>query len=789
MVIRKSAACTAVFLFLLGLATGAFGDTVVPAGNVSGTWSASGSPYVVNGDITVAKETSLAIDPGVTVKFAAGAEIRIYGTFTAAGTQSMNVRFTTAQPAAKPGDWYGLIFYQGCNARLDWSVVEWAQTGLVIYSSNPKIYDCSVRLNSLQGILVSASAVGCTSNSARPEIYRTLVYENVGYGIQFVGSGNSMSGCIPSSSGYAAGVLSGCDVYDNGRSGILLTANSGYYSSGSASPEISNCHIYGNSEHGILMEGSSQVSPKIQNCEVYENTGSGIRITSVNGSPTLLADIVRENGGAGIYNKSPYLSVEKCEITRNDSNGVETAALRAFMRNDLYENTGYDFYYTGTTDQLATFNYWGTTSSAAIAARVYDVFDNSSVGKVIYEPFMSGSAQIPDTAPPSVVATAPADGGTQVDPKSTVAVTFSEPMNRSTFSSNSITLNDFFHPLNVSFNADLTTVIFTFVAPLQEGTRYNARLRSLGVQDLSGNALPADFLWSFATSGSPGPLVVATDPADSATGVDVDTAITVSFSKSMNPGTITASNFLLNGDTVTGTVSFNDGVTAATLRPASKLALNKVYSVRFKSANVTDASGRLLPRDAQWTFTTQAFEPPSDDPGSSFRCSPNNGTVGTESRVTGTSMGSTPGKILVGGVKCQVLNWSGTSAGFLLKKPISPGIYDLTVMPKEPKGSPPVVLSNAYTVKGPEISSLSRSGGSPGDTITISGLYFGTKPGKVYLVDYAGRRTKCKLAGWSMDPATNQSTGVFIVSSKLPGGSAVLVENKIGSANAAFSVY
>ena len=41
--------------------------TYIYSGNVSGNWTSSGSPYYVFGDITIADNTTLTIDPGVEV--------------------------------------------------------------------------------------------------------------------------------------------------------------------------------------------------------------------------------------------------------------------------------------------------------------------------------------------------------------------------------------------------------------------------------------------------------------------------------------------------------------------------------------------------------------------------------------------------------------------------------------------------------------------------------------------------------------------------------------------------
>jgi hypothetical protein len=47
-------------LLFLSLGT-VFSQTPVPGGNVSGTWTLAGSPYLINGEITIPNSQSLII--------------------------------------------------------------------------------------------------------------------------------------------------------------------------------------------------------------------------------------------------------------------------------------------------------------------------------------------------------------------------------------------------------------------------------------------------------------------------------------------------------------------------------------------------------------------------------------------------------------------------------------------------------------------------------------------------------------------------------------------------------
>jgi hypothetical protein len=160
---------------------------------------------------------------------------------------------------------------------------------------------------------------------------------------------------------------------------------------------------------------------------------------------------------------------------------------------------------------------------------------------------------------------------------------------------------------------------------------------------------------------------------------------------------------------------------------------------------------------------------------------PSEGTIGTQPGMTGSGFGASRGKILIGATKAKILQWSTASVEWLMSKAPLPGVYDLTIAPREPKGVPPTVLPAYFTVKGPEIASLSKNSGFAGEPITISGKFFGTKKGKVLLTDGSGKAFKCKVLSWVMDPKTNAGSIVFAVPKKVYGVCGVTVANKIGS--------
>lgn len=109
-----------------------------------------------------------------------------------------------------------------------------------------------------------------------------------------------------------------------------------------------------------------------------------------------------------------------------------------------------------------------------------------------------------------------------------------------------------------------------------------------------------------SNSSDPSPnnsAVSATSPTNNATGIARNGAITVSFTKEMNPSTINASTFLVKqGSTaVAGTVSYTG--TTATFTPITDLSPGLVYTATL-TTGVKDLAGIALASNKVWSFTT-----------------------------------------------------------------------------------------------------------------------------------------------------------------------------------------
>jgi len=241
------------------------------------------------------------------------------------------------------------------------------------------------------------------------------------------------------------------------------------------------------------------------------------------------------------------------------------------------------------------------------ANRARDLAGNVSASNFVWK-FTTGSA--PDTTTPTVSSTEPADAATGVAINANIAATFSEAMNPLTITTTTFTLRQGATPVAGAVNSVGVTAAFKPTNNLAPNTTYTATINT-GAQDMAGNALTADFVWSFTTgttSDTTPPTVSSTVPADAATGVAVNANIAADFSEAMDNLTITTATFTLKqGITpVDGTVTYA-GVTA-TFNPTKNLAANTVYTATICPCGngAKDLAGNELQNYFIWSFTTGA---------------------------------------------------------------------------------------------------------------------------------------------------------------------------------------
>ena len=225
---------------------------------------------------------------------------------------------------------------------------------------------------------------------------RILFSGNSGSWGSFVTTGSSVPAGFDAGGGYVSGsVLEFCVFRDaGGSSGLPALEVNGTY--------VARSVFHANSAPvAVSTTGRPAV---VENNLVYANEGWS------NGLNLWAGSTVRHNTIVANYNG---VSV------------IGPGATGQLVANNLIQNQHVDYIATGGFDSTAVGNFWGTTDSEQIEARIWDFFDNPSLGVAYWDPPLSA----PDPDAPPVVANIALDPPSPVSVGTlTFTITFSHPM-------------------------------------------------------------------------------------------------------------------------------------------------------------------------------------------------------------------------------------------------------------------------------------------------------------------------------------------------------------------------
>ncbi len=277
-------------LALILLPFSLYGDTEV-AGDVSGEWTAEGSPYIATGDVVLRNGETLDIDAGVEVLFRDNTAFYIHGQLTSNGSEEDSIYY---MPEDEHQIWRGLRFINADRRScLSYCVVAYGRA-----ISNHAVNDT---INSGGNIFIWNSDI-------------TIEHSRISYG-QVTGHGAGI-GIWRSDP-----IIRNCLVDQN-----LSNAQAGAVYLHQSSPDILNCRFIENQTAwgggGLCLEQNS--NPLIENCAFTGNlaaTGGGI--ADYGGSPTIRQCTFCENsantmgGGAYLRDDGSDPLVEWCTFYRN----------------------------------------------------------------------------------------------------------------------------------------------------------------------------------------------------------------------------------------------------------------------------------------------------------------------------------------------------------------------------------------------------------------------------------------------------------------------------------------
>ena len=138
----------AILPVLICFATRVLAQTDISGGNVSGTWTEGGSPYLIWGNITVPADSTLLIEPAVEVIFQGYYNLTVNGFLEAIGTETDSIYFI---PADTVSGWDGIRFLNAPDSsELAYCTVRHVGNsntgpgGITCFNSDPVITHCLI---------------------------------------------------------------------------------------------------------------------------------------------------------------------------------------------------------------------------------------------------------------------------------------------------------------------------------------------------------------------------------------------------------------------------------------------------------------------------------------------------------------------------------------------------------------------------------------------------------------------------------------------------------------------
>lgn len=420
------------------------------------TWTLTGSPYIVIGNILVDNGVILTINAGITVKFDSLMALQIDGELIARGDNSNKITFTSNQSTSTRGDW-GFILFSNTSidasfdisgnyisgSILEYCVIEYAgggtsvQGAVVMDDALPFINYSTIQHSAMSGIYASnlMGSLKITNNDIGDNLY----------------SGIRVSG------GYA--IISKNSIHDNyaadyGGGGIFTMSNTSEIFNNSIVNNMAHGYAAGGGGGGIyIREGTSTISKNIikknslidtlagegggiliyYNCtatisnnDITNNkAGYGGGIYSIEATSAIFNNIISDNKAyisGGIYGDANNISNNSI-INNSAQNGsaiftaynaisghytyntfvgnkstgtapvntINISSLPLFNYNNIFNNTATYELYNGTASTSAHLdarnNWWGIFSDPQIQGKIYDWFDDASLGIADYSPF------------------------------------------------------------------------------------------------------------------------------------------------------------------------------------------------------------------------------------------------------------------------------------------------------------------------------------------------------------------------------------------------------------------
>ena len=339
------------FLFL------AFAQTNIPPGNVYGTWGINGSPYNIQGDVTIPNDSTLIIEPDVLVEFQGYYALNVQGSLLAIGTPTSEITFTINDttgfhnPDTTLGGWNGIQFIdtpiENDTSKIIYCTLQYGKAvgssppdnagGAIFISAFSKVVisNCSIRYNSAGGS-DSPSGGGIGLHFASITLVENVISHNRawdGGGIKIWESDpvfisnliNSNEADVGGGGVWIGGLSNSVFNYDIISDNIAGDNGGGIICWQTTITTLNSVNVFNNSANWGGGLGVINCEMQINNCNIIDNAainlggGIGSDISNVYISNTIFASDTSGSLSGAIHGWYSDLQLEHCLFEDNES--------------------------------------------------------------------------------------------------------------------------------------------------------------------------------------------------------------------------------------------------------------------------------------------------------------------------------------------------------------------------------------------------------------------------------------------------------------------------------------
>lgn len=314
------------------------------------TWRGS---ILVRGSVVVAPQTTLRIDPGTTVRFAATASqqqptLIVHGRFQASGTAERPILLLPDRSRAIRGGWGGVVLISSEKRNiLEHCRIEYAETGIDIRFSTVSLKSVSI-VQARTALLSHDGNIQMSGGTVSDSDTGIEIYNS-----EFEGRDTTVSSCQRGALMNKSGVvLTGCKFISNIQSGF----------------EAEECRI------------------RIQGGEFSDNA-LGARIQG--GEGQIAMSHFRRNRQTALHLTGTRSKIQRCLFAENLQQALQVDDGRALLLNNAFSaNGGYNLYNAGREVVSARQNWWGTADHLLIRQKIHDSTRDKNVGVVNFSPWL-----------------------------------------------------------------------------------------------------------------------------------------------------------------------------------------------------------------------------------------------------------------------------------------------------------------------------------------------------------------------------------------------------------------